>query len=147
MTSEVADYARHGLALVPVSHGSKGPRQEGWNRRDRAITDPEQAGRLTGNVGLAHAYCSPTPTMALDVDDIDSARAWLGGRGVELDQLLAAGDAVQIVSGKPGRAKLIYRLPQGPLPSVTMKGGDGHVLFELRCASRGGLTVQDVLPP
>lgn len=147
MNAAFADYARHGFALVPTPHGKKGPSSRGWNRRDRAIIDAEQAGRLTGNVGLAHAYCSPTPTAALDIDDIDGARAWLGERDVDLDQLLAAGDAVQIKSGKPGRAKLLCRLPQGPLPSIAVKDEDGRVLLEFRCASRGGLTVQDLLPP
>lgn len=147
MPPVIREYLELGWPLVPISHGSKGPRHEGWNKREHVIVEPREAERITKNVGLAHAYCSPTPTMALDIDDIDGARAWIGQRGVVLDGLLDAEDAVQIVSGKPGRAKLLFRLPQGPLPSIAVKGADGRVLLEFRCASRDGLTVQDVLPP
>jgi putative DNA primase/helicase len=138
------------MALVAIPAGRKGPIQTGWNRAENAITSSAQAATLTGNIGLAHAYCSPTPTAALDVDDIDGARAWLGGRGVDLDGLLDADDAVQIVSGKPGRAKLVYHLPlaAGCMATVQIVDAEtGSMVLEFRCASANGLTVQDVLPP
>jgi len=47
------------------------------------ITTAAQARSLNGsNVGLAHAYCAPQPTGALDVDDFHKATAWLAGRSL-----------------------------------------------------------------
>lgn len=147
--SSAADYVAHGIALVPIPIGLKGPTSKGWHRPENAVADPETALGLTGNIGLAHAYSNP-PTMALDIDDIEGARAWLGERGVDLDRLLDAADAVQISSGRPGRAKLLYRLPEGvgPIPTKQVAAPDtGAMVFEFRCATANGLTVQDVLPP
>jgi hypothetical protein len=143
-----ADYVRAGLALVPIPSRQKGPTTKGWNLRENAITDEEQAARLTGNIGLAHAYCSPA-TMALDIDDLPQAKAWLAERGVDLDGLMAADDAVQIASGRKGRAKLLYRLRRGqePIRTKQIAGADGEMILEFRCASATGLTMQDVLPP
>lgn len=143
-----ADYVRAGLALVPIPSGQKGPTAKGWNLRENVITSEDGAELLTGNIGLAHAYCTP-PTMALDIDDLPRAQAWLAERGVDLDGLLAADDAVQIASGRLGRAKLLYRLRQGqdPLRTKQIAGADGEMILEFRCASATGLTMQDVLPP
>lgn len=134
----LADYARFGWALVPIPLGRKGPDTPGWNKRELCIADPDIAEWLDGNVGLAHAYSG---TCAIDVDDIEKSRAWLIDRGVNLDSLLDAPDAVRIES-RPGRAKLIYRIPK-PLQSFKVANGG----LELRCATSTGLTVQDVLPP
>jgi hypothetical protein len=147
-----SDYASAGLALVPIPAGQKGPVKVGWNQRERVITDPERADRLTGNVGLAHAYCAPRPTMALDIDDFDQAEAWLAARGINLRSHLSAPDAVQIVSGKSGRAKLLYRLPPEISPPATIAVKhfpevSPRTILEFRCATADGLTVQDVLPP
>lgn len=118
-------YVAHGMALVPIPIGQKGPVSTGWNKPENVITDPEQAAALAGNIGIAHAYCLPVPTMALDIDDLVLAKRWLAERGVNLDALLDADDAAQILSGKAGRAKLLYRLPPGlaPIESLTIKGG------------------------
>jgi len=120
----VIDYVAHGMALVAIPKGKKGPTTIGWNEEANAITDLESAIELNGNIGIAHAYCLPSPTMALDLDDMELASAWLAGRGIDVAKLLDADDAVQIVSGRPGRAKLIYRLPLGlcPIESLTIKG-------------------------
>jgi hypothetical protein len=142
-------YVRHGWALVSIPAGKKGPQTPGWNTRDKVITSTTGAAALTGNIGLAHAYCSPCPTAALDVDDYDAAKSWLSERGIDLDGLLDAPDAVQIVSGRPNRNKLLYRLPDGveALTTVQISSSVGGMVLEFRCASRGRLTVQDVLPP
>lgn len=118
-----ADYVTHGIALVDIPPRTKRPLTFGWNILENAITDPEMAGKLDGNIGIAHAYCSPAPTMALDVDDMERASAWLAARGIDLAELLDGDDAVQIVSGRLGRGKLIYRLPAGlaPIESLTIK--------------------------
>jgi putative DNA primase/helicase len=147
MTSPAIEYVRAGLALVPIPVGTKGPRTPGWNLRENCITTEAQAARLNGeNIGLAHSYCHPTPTGALDIDDFAAAESWLDAHGIDLAALMMADDAVQIRSGRPNRAKAMYRLPE-PLPSVVVKGEGGDTALELRCASAGGLTVQDVLPP
>lgn len=152
--SIASDYATKGMAIVPLTTGKK-PGSSGWNKRENVITDPEQAFKIEGNIGLAHAY-STAPTMALDVDDLPRAVVWLAKHGVELDSLLNAADAVQIVSGKLGRAKLLYSLPPGCAPhesisikeTVLVNGEERQVtVIEFRCATRDGLTVQDVLPP
>ena len=145
--SPFIEYVEHGWRLCPVQPGTKGPRLKGWNEAGNAITDPLQAGRLAG-AGLCHAFSG---TCAVDIDDYTGTKEWMGGQGVNIDALLGADDAVQIRSGRDNRAKLIYALPE-PLPSCVVKGkepdtGKEHVLFELRCATADGLTLQDVLPP
>lgn len=151
-----AEYVAQGMALVAIPTGQKGPASKGWNSPGNAITDAEQASAQAGNVGLAHAYCLPTPTMALDLDDMARAVPFLSAHGIDVNALLEADDAVQIVSGRPGRAKLLYRLPSSlaPLESLTIREAvlvDGEerqvTVIEFRCATRDGLTVQDVLPP
>jgi hypothetical protein len=102
--SIVQAYLEEGMALVAIRLGQKGPVSTAWNKLDNVITDPEQASGLTGNIGLAHAYCLPVPTMALDLDDIARAEPWLAARGIDVHALLEAEDAVQIISGKAGRA-------------------------------------------
>ncbi len=137
------DYVRAGMALVPIPSGRKGPTTRGWQTRERCITDDAGASRVNGgNLGIAHAYCMPSPTCAIDIDDYDAADAWLRSHDIDMTALLAADDAVQIRSGRPGRAKLIYRLPH-VMPTVQPPGSG----LELRCASRNGMTVQDVMPP
>jgi len=154
MTDAVA-YARAGIALIPIPKGQKRPVTTGWNQLENVITDPEQASGLVGNIGLAHAY-GTSPTMALDVDDMLRSAVWLTKRGVDLNALLDADNAVHIVSGREGRIKLLYKLPSGcaPCESISIKetmlinGQERHVtILEFRCATRDGLTVQDVLPP
>ena len=144
------DYVAHGMALVAIPKGQKGPDTKGWNGSANAITDPERASELNGNIGIAHAYCSPLPTMALDIDDLPEARIWLADRGVDLEALLDADDAVQISSGKKDSRKLLFRLPEGTSPIPTKQITDpktGEMILEFRCATASGLTVQDVLPP
>lgn len=147
--NSASDYVAHGMALVQILKGQKGPNTPGWNKPENAITDPDQAAALKGNIGLAHAYSTPL-TMALDIDDMARAVPWLAERGVNLDALLEADDGVQISSGRPGRAKLVYRLPAGVAPIPTKQITDpvtGDMVLEFRCASANGCTVQDVLPP
>lgn len=145
-----AEYIQHGWVLCEIPPGTKGPRMPGWQLRENGLRDP---GPLVRGAGLCHAWSG---TCAIDIDHYEVAREWLGERGVDLDALLMSPESVQISSGRQGRAKLIYALPV-PLPSVkvapyqklnpkTNKQETYHAL-EFRCASKGGLTVQDVLPP
>jgi len=98
------DYVSQGMALIDIPPRQKGPNSAGWNEEKNAITDPKRAGALCGNIGIAHAYCSPLPTMALDLDYMARAERWLAARGIDVHALLEAEDAVQIISGKAGRA-------------------------------------------
>ena len=150
MTETAIDYVAHGMALLGMPHGMKGPITQGWNKAENVITDAIAAATLTENVGLAHAFCMPAPTMALDIDDLPKARAFLSGYGIDLDLLLDADNAVQIASGKKDSRKLLFRLPEGISPIPTKQITDpetGDMVLEFRCASANGLTVQDVLPP
>lgn len=134
----IAEYLEAGFKLVPIPEGHKGPSTPGWNKPYGCITNPAQ---ITANVGLAHAY---SRTCAVDVDDMDDARAWFTVHGVDIDALLTAPDSVHISSGRPGRAKLLYRLPSGSPLMASKRPTRG---LELRCATAGHLTVQDVIPP
>lgn len=98
-----------------------------------------------GGLGLAHAYSG---TCALDIDSELGASAWLSDRGINLRELLDAPDGLHIKSGREGRDKLIFRLPEGVDPVRTKQISEGGtMLFELRCATSTGATDQDVLPP
>jgi putative DNA primase/helicase len=148
--NQIQEYLEHGFALVPIPRGKKGPRGEGWNLSENVVTRIEQLARIRRNVGLAHAHCSPSPTAALDVDDQALAAEWLRERGQDLDLLLDAPDAVQIISGRANSSKLLYRLPLGIAPMTTLQIKDPKtktMVLEFRCASANGRTVQDVLPP
>lgn len=139
-----------GLALVPIPHGLKGPLLKGWNNRENVVTDTSKIELLSNqNIGLAHAYCIPTPTCAIDIDDYKKARLWLSERGFYLDGALKAPDGVVIYSGKKYSLKLLYRLPSevGSLESKQLAGPDGSMMLEFRCAAKNGTTVQDILPP
>jgi hypothetical protein len=139
-----------GMALVPIPYGQKGPTTKNWNLRDNCATNSEHANLLCGmNIGLAHGYCTPTPTCAFDIDHYKNAKAWLAMHAVDLDALVKANDAVVIWSGKKFSIKLLYRLPMGLTPQESKKivGPDGKSALEFRCATKDGKTVQDVLPP
>lgn len=126
---------RHGWSLCIIERGKKAPVYDAWNTRP---IDEETAEGIDG-AGLLHVQSG---TCALDIDNMGLARPWLAERGVDIDSLLEAKDAVRISSGRPGRAKLLYRL-KTPLRTIKPKGSG----IELRCATAEGKSVQDVLPP
>ena len=136
-------YIRHGWSLIPIPPNTKGPRSPKWNLRENALKS--QADLPTGyGIGLAHAYSG---TMALDIDNWLLTKSLLTDKGIDLDALYRAPDAVIIHSGKEGHGKLLYKMPFGAaLPSKKIIHS-GSTAYELRCATANGLTVQDVLPP
>jgi len=145
---EVASLLISGLALVKIPKGEKGPNSLGWNKRVNVITRPEDALQLMqSNVGLAHAYCEPYPTCAIDLDNLTESKIWFSSNNINLEELISAADAVHIVSGKANRLKLLYRLSKGPIASSVVKDKYKKVIVEFRCATQGGLTFQDILPP
>ena len=139
--ASVDAYIRHRWSLVPIPPGTKGPRTVGWNIKENAIKSHQELPQGWG-IGLAHAYSG---TMALDIDDWTTASFELGMQGVDLQALYDAPDAVIVDSGRQGHGKLLYAMLE-PLPSRRV-AHDGAMVYELRCASATGLTVQDVLPP
>ena len=141
--ASVDAYIRHGWSLVPIPMGTKGPRTPGWNIRENALRSQTDLPPGYG-IGLAHAYSG---TMALDIDSWPLATTILHAAGINLEELYNAPDAVVVDSGKQGHGKLLYQMPFGlALPSKKILQGKVTV-YELRCATANGLTVQDVLPP
>ena len=136
-----------GFSYVPIPAGMKGPITAAWNQRSSCITDANEAHRLSGNVGIAHAYCK-TPTCAFDIDNREEALRYLAGKGIDLNSLLTERDAAVMWSGRPNSLKAIYRLPEGlgPLLTKTVKV-NGKTILEFRCATADGKTVQDIVPP
>ena len=135
-------YDDAGFKLCVIHPGSKAPRYPRWEQK------PILPFRFKPNLGVGLLHVQ-SRTCALDVDDLGEAHHWLESKGIDLGALLQHDDAVQIISGKENRAKLIYRLPKGhdPLPTKRITDREGRVLFELRCASNTGSSLQDVLPP
>ena len=138
-----------GCALVTMPTGTKGPKQKNWNCVEQSIRHPATQCFDNSNIGLAHAFCRPCPTGAIDVDNEEHAERWLASHGISLDFLVQSRDSVVIKSGKKLSLKLLYRLPLGcqPLESKKIVGPDGLSSLEFRCATKEGKTVQDVLPP
>lgn len=140
----IRDYLTAGLVLVPIPLGSKGPEglsAKGWNKREKCVVAPD----WSGNIGLAHSY---SRTVAIDIDDLEAATRWLDARGVSLGALMDEPEAVRISSGRPNRAKIIYRLPTGVEPLASKKIIEAKAnIIDFRCATSTGLTYQDVLPP
>lgn len=143
--SPFARYQQHGWALVPLTPGKKAPTDKGWNREALCLTSEDDVRGVT-HAGLAHAYSG---TCAIDIDDLELAVPEMRKLGIDLVAMLRAPDAVRLSSGRPNRAKLIYALPE-PLPSykvvVTVEGKKRDII-DFRCATKGGLSVQDALPP
>ena len=133
-------YIGAGFALTNVD--GKRPTATGWNSRRKAITSAAQVHALEGNIGLLHAYSG---TCCIDVDDLQASVDFFHANGLDLMALLTAPDAVKIDSGRPNRAKLIYRTTD-TFPIFQHKE-NGEMVVEFRCADAGGNSVQDVLPP
>lgn len=139
-----------GVALVGMPYGTKSPVSKSWNHQEMVICTSQDAQKLYGkNIGIAHAYCSPTPTCAIDIDHLDNAQHWLHMHDIDLSELVFQPSAVLIRSGKPNSLKLLYRIPSsvGALETKKIIGPDGKSAVEFRCATKDGKTVQDVLPP
>lgn len=148
--TKIADMIRAGWGLIPIPPRQKGPTTSGWNKREHCVMDVENASQLEGiNIGLAHAYCKPSPTCAIDIDNYKPAKQWFATHGLDLNELLLASGAPVIWSGKQYSLKILYRLPESTaaLESKKINGLDGKSILEFRCATKDGKTVQDVLPP
>ena len=146
MREWIEEYISMGWKLCATRPGEKGPYMHGWGHLDldashwRARPN-DGVGVILGRSGLA----------TIDIDDIEASRAALGALGIDLDSLLNAGDAVQIVS-RPGRGKLVYRVTEDQRAHVNRKralnwktkDGGSFCVVEFRAGSE---QLQDVLPP
>lgn len=144
MQQIINEYIDHGLALCPIPPRTKGPSNVGWQRKENTLTRTSLIPEGYG-LGLCHAYSG---TMALDIDSMEMAKELLGKEGICLQALLDDPDAVKVNSGRPGRGKLIYRVPAmiGPLRTKKISI-DKQVIYELRCETADGLTMQDCIYP
>ncbi|MDP7675233.1 MAG: bifunctional DNA primase/polymerase, partial [Dehalococcoidia bacterium] len=123
----ITEYLAFGWALTPLKCGTKQPFLKDWSKLGNAIQGADSDRELGSSAGLLLAHCDP-PLMTLDVDDFQEGATWLEERGIDLVDLLQAEDAVQIVSGRPGRAKLLYRIDR---PRSTYKiTQDGKTILE-----------------
>jgi hypothetical protein len=139
----IQDYIDHGFKLVPIPPNSKGPFNKSWNQLENCLTSEDKLPNGFG-VGLAHAYSG---TMALDIDNMNNAYDELMKHEIDLSKLMKKEDAVFVLSGKPNRAKLLYKMPEDVILPSKKINHMNETIFELRCATHNGLTVQDVLPP
>ena len=139
------EYVRHGWRLVPLTRGDKLTGQRGWNEQALTLDTVEDVEGVR-QAGLAHAYSG---TCAIDIDDIRESVKYMREFGIDLKAIYTAPEAVRLLSGRKNRAKLIFSLPE-PLASVkivTVVDGKKKNIIDFRCASKGGKTVQDALPP
>jgi len=141
-TREAAvSYAEHAFKLCAIAKGGKAPKDMAWQHNP---IDPAKTG--DHGLGIIHALSN---TCAIDFDDLKNAQAWFANKGIDVNDLLHADDAVQINSGRSNRAKLLFRLPSSVtlLNTFKIKNPDGSMMIEFRCANDGGSGCQDVLPP
>ena len=142
-----SDYCQKlGWYLVAIPAGTKGPTSFGWQKPERAISDPEQAQQYfernpTHNVGLLHGASG---TCAIDIDHVENTRIIFEGMGLDYDAILAS--APRII-GRKDRAKVLFKAPEGLSTHKISWPVEGdptktEVVFELRAGA-----VQDVLPP
>ena len=125
-----------------MPYKTKSPVTPDWMLRENRIVSLEGIPPKT-NFGLMHAYSG---TCAIDIDDIEKATKLLAEAKIDLEKILNS-DAVQIVSGRKNKAKLLYTTPLGlAYPSRKFKEKNKDVL-DFRCGTANDTTVQDVLPP
>lgn len=140
-------YIGMGWNLVVMPHGSKGPKQQGWNTPAELVNTADRAQMLMSNgpvnMGLVH---QPSGTCAIDIDDEAWARHVLAEFGIDMDDLLGMGPRIL---SKEGRAKVLFRAPADlQIEKITWqkKGAkaatDRITILELRAGPN-----QDVLPP
>ena len=144
---KVEDYcSKLGWYLVTIPAGSKGPTSFGWQKPERALSDPDEARKYyeqnpTHNVGLLHGASG---TCAIDIDHVENTKLIFEELGIDFSLLMNS--APQII-GRENRGKLIFKAPADLITHKISWPVEGdprktEVVFELRAGS-----VQDVLPP
>lgn len=139
-----------GWSLVQLPPKSKGDEsmQKGWNSQENVIDSIAKAkvwiDNPACNMGLVHEYSN---TVAFDIDDEECTRIIFNSLGINYDELL---EGAPRISGKPGRDKAIFKIPEGTgqltfgkLSWPARKEGEKPItVWELRTGK-----LQDVLPP
>ena len=151
--SMAASYIRAGWHIVLLDPGTKKSTHKGWNLKV-SINNPwgftQDVDKIArhlesgGNIGLATV---PSGIASFDIDDLTKASASFKEAGLqeEFEALLGAPDQLHIKSGREGRDKILFRVPEGfEVATINQSAKKG---FELRFATREGFTIQDVLPP
>lgn len=140
-------YCELGMALTCSPPGCKGPRHDGWNRRENAITSPAVAldyWRRHPMKGIG-ALLSFSGLVSLDIDDADRSVAILKHFGIELNDLAAR---TPCIVGRPSRFRLMFKAPSVELRHRSLawpkqdRPREAFVLFELRAGP-----ISDALPP
>jgi ABC-type dipeptide/oligopeptide/nickel transport system ATPase component len=139
MTALIDAYLSGGWALCKIRPRSKKAFEEGWQHKTNAHVGKSSLIGWDGGVGLLHAWSG---TCAIDVDSFKLAYPALLAHGIDLLALIQAPGALVMGRGHPDKVKLIYRLAE---PLATVKRNTHG--FEFRCATKEGLSMQDVLPP
>ncbi len=139
-------YLSYGWKLCRIIRGTKGPNDPDWAGPRMLIDSAEKARAMLAaehGIGLVHG---PSHTCAIDVDHAGYFDAILAEFGFNRAELFAGAPQVQ---GRPGRAKALFRLPDGvefgrrALAWPAQHAGEKPVtIFELRAGA-----TQDVLPP
>ena len=123
--------------LVPIPAGQKGPNTLNWNLRENCQVPDD----WTGSVGIAHRWGG---TCAIDLDQLTWATKTIGEQhGVDLQSILGDSTHMQIYTGTPDRAKVVFQTFLA-LPTKSVKH-NGHDAFQFRCGTKDDLTVQDVV--
>ncbi len=155
LTSQLDLLCKAGLHFVSIppidDKPTKGPVTTGWNK-PRSSNNPHGYSNNPAdfinckagyNIGLCH---KPSGTGALDIDDLSTCLTMFDDVGLDLSGWLNDAQRVEIRSGKPNRAKLLFRLPEGVDSFVTRQFSHNKVmLFEIRHSAKTGATVQDVI--
>lgn len=151
--ADLREYVEGGWHLVLIPGGRKGPTGKGWNRPESSDNPngfTQNLDRINrhlesgGNVGLA---TQPSRVAVLDIDDLQKATEFFVAQnlGAEFDALLAEKSQLHILSGRPGRDKILFHVPDDFNQHTLNKSFEFGL--EFRFQSAGGTTTQDVLPP
>ena len=138
--------------IVPIERGPdtkkwKAPQARGWNSDEQARQYPDTL--YDGyNGGICHKQSG---TCAIDIDQLDMAKLWFAGHGIDFKKYLTDPSMVRIVSGRDNREKLIFRLPPEMIvfssyPIRYSEKANGKDMVDFRCVSATGNTQQDVFP-
>ncbi|MGZ8954443.1 MAG: bifunctional DNA primase/polymerase [Methylovulum sp.] len=155
LTSQIKMLCKAGLYLVPIApidgKPTKGPVITGWNL---PRTTNNQHGYSNNpddfinckegyNIGICH---KPSGTVAVDIDDLNACLPLFETVGLDLSGWLNDKANVKIESGKPNRAKVLFRLPESCDPIITRQYSHNKtMLFELRHSAKTGASVQDII--
>lgn len=127
-------YQKLGFVLVALKPGTKNPYLPAWNKL--STSDPI---RTSDNIGLKHAFSG---LCCLDIDDLKKLKKALSKK--QWHQFTCG---IKYTSGKKNRLKVLFRLPKGagPFLTVNLPSGSGQV----RCADGNEDSVgsvQDAVP-